>query len=149
MKRLSLRRAIVALAISAALPVMIGSSGCKKPKPVEDAAPPTTPAAEEDVVNIAPIEEPDASDGGDGEAGKKYGTGGSAVGNRIRACCGSIGAVLSNPLLKNTPEGQAAKGYLGQCYAAATAVDKNPNAPEVAQLRAMLAGKPFPGCGGF
>jgi hypothetical protein len=150
MNRHRTRHLVVGLSIALSVPLLLASSGCKKDKPVEDAAP-LPVATEPAVVEVAPLEELDAGDAGDGDAdaAKKYGTGGSAMGARIRGCCNAISGYLNNPLVKMSPEGAAAKGYLGQCYATASAVDKNPNAPEVAQLRATLAGKPIPGCGGF
>lgn len=147
MNRRSTSRIVVGLSLALSPLFLLGSTGCKKDKPVDDAALPAI--NEPDVVEVAPLEELDAGDAGDGDAdaAKKYGPAGA--GAKIRACCNSISAYLNNPLVKMSPEGAAAKGYLGQCYATASAVDKNPNAPEVAQLRATMAGKPIPGCGGF
>ena len=143
MNRRSTSRILVGLAIALTPMFLVGSTGCKKDKPVEDAAP-LLVSTEPDVVEVAPLEELDAGTDADADAAKKYGPAGAGAG--IRACCNNISAYLNNPLVKMSPEGAAAKGYLAQCFATASAVDKNPNAPEVAQLRATMAGKPIPGC---
>jgi len=126
-------------------------SKCKKDDPppvVVDAAPAPTPVETTPTVELQP-EIPDAGEP-DADAGKKPVTGAPYNANvaNIRRCCAAITTQAKG--LGASPEAATLLTVAAQCNAAAGALGSNPNAPELAMLKAALAGKNIPAvCAGL
>ena len=124
-------------------------SKCKKDVPPPyDAGPAPTPVETAPLVELVPeiidAGEPDAD-----AAPKKY-TGPAYNANvaRIRQCCNAITGQAKT--LGASPEAATLLTVAMQCNAAASALQTNPNAPELAMLKAALAGKNVPAlCSGL
>jgi hypothetical protein len=139
MKRSPAKRAAVFFTFALAFPLFV--MGCpKKQPPVVDAGEPPPPASSATVAELAPLTDDggdDASDGGDGEAGKKWtGTGYNANQMKIMACCGAMRAEARK--LGPSPEAFQLNAAAGQCDVFARQVGPAGNAPELNQLRQVL-----------
>jgi hypothetical protein len=126
-----------------------GCSGCKKPPPpAEDAAPP--PPVDAAPLELAPLDD-DAGDADTDayEAGPKWGTGGVGPNDnqrKILACCAAIQAQAAH--LQNGPEQFQLNNMAAACRTLAAQVGPGGNAPEFAQLRALLSTTKIPiSCG--
>ncbi len=125
-------------------------SKCKKEQPVVDAgpAPVPTPVETAPAVDLQPeIVDAGAPDA-DAAPPKYNGPAYNPNVARIRQCCAAIGAQAKT--LGASPEAATLAGAAAQCNAAAAALQTNPNAPEMAMLKAALAGKSIPAvCAGL
>ena len=126
-------------------------AGCpeKKPTPVIiDAGPPPVPV--DTTTTLTPMD--DTLDAGDGDANdgavKKLGPAVNPNVARLKQCCNAIGAQAKQNA--NSPEGQMMLTAATQCSTAAAGLGPNSTAPEMATIRAMLAGHTLPAvCNGL
>ena len=127
------------------VPTMI--LGCPK-KPVEVVDAGAVVAVEVDAAPtlLAPLDEVDAGlDSGPDAAAKKHtGTGLNTNQTRAKQCCTALRTQAK--ALGNSPEAQQLLGVAAMCDSVAVQVGPTAggNAPELAPLRAMLAGKTVP-----
>jgi hypothetical protein len=148
MTRRPVRRALFSLVFASAMPLVL--MGCpKKPPPAqEDAAPP--PPASTPVLNLAALDDDAGADAADANEAGKHWTGPGINPNqaKLRQCCAAIAAQAKQ--LGTSPEGFQLNAIAGQCYAFANQIGPAGNAPEFAQVRALLSGKTLPGsCAGM
>jgi hypothetical protein len=121
-------------------------SKCKeKPAPVDAAPVPveTASAIPTSIEAIPVLDDAGTPDADAGDAGKKP-TGPYVNPNvaRIRTCCNAIANQAK--ALGSSPEGATLLGLAGSCNGAAAALQSNPNAPELAMFKALMAGKSVP-----
>jgi hypothetical protein len=144
---LSFRRALFAVAIFSAVPLLVACP--KKDPPAPDAAPPP-PVAEPETgpVVLAPLEE-DAGADADADAAKKAtGPGISTNVARLRQCCGQLR--IQAKALGASPEAGMLLQGASQCDALASQAGPAGNAPELGILKTVLAGRNIPPvCQGF
>jgi hypothetical protein len=145
MTRSPVRRTLTFLAFSTVLPLLV--MGCPKKEPaVEDAgAPPPPPSSAPTVTELAPL----GDDGGPDadaapEAGKKASGGGGLNTNqlKIKECCNAMRAEAKS--MGSSPEAFQVNALAAQCDAFAVQVGPAGNAPELAQLRAILKSVKLP-----
>jgi hypothetical protein len=146
MMRPHLRRTFTFLAFSTVFPLLV--MGCPKKEPaVEDAgAPPPPPSSAPTVTELAPLSDdggPDAADAAP-EAGKKPSGGGGLNTNqlKIKECCTAMRAQAKS--LGSSPEAFQINALAAQCDQFVTQVGPAGNAPELAQLRAILKSVKLP-----
>ncbi|HEY8042092.1 MAG TPA: hypothetical protein VIF15_19950 [Polyangiaceae bacterium] len=140
MTRSPVRRTLLFLAMTVGMPVLV--MGCpKKPVPVEDAAPPPEPP---EAAVLAPLTDDGGDDGeAEAEAGKKWtGPGVNPNQQKISACCNAMRAQAKT--LGASPEAFQLQAAAAQCDVFAKQVGPGGNAPELAQLRAMLKSVKLP-----
>lgn len=138
------RRALFAVAVSSALPLLVACP--KKDPPVVMEAAPPPPVEEAGPTVLTPIEELDAGQPDADAAPKKY-TGPAVNPNtaRIKQCCNALRAESKKQ--GNPPEIAAA---IGSCDQIAAAAGTTGNAPELGALKALMAGRTLPAvCAGF
>jgi hypothetical protein len=136
-----MKRSTAGRALSAALVASILSLsllGCpKKPAPEQpDAAP--APVEDAGTLAITTSDDDAAVDAGPDAAKKYTGPGMNPNEARVERCCAHL-----RQLIAAVPGGAAApemKAAVAQCESVRAQVKANPNAPEIAQLRAL------PGC---
>jgi hypothetical protein len=144
MKRSPIRHAVVFLAFTTSVPVLV--MGCpKKEAAVEEAGPPPPPAAP-DVTELAPLTD-DAGPTIDAapEAGGKKPSGGGGYNTnqlKIKECCNAMRAQAKQ--LGSSPEGFQINALAAQCDLFAVQVGPQGNAPELNQLRQILKSVKLP-----
>ncbi len=143
---LSTRRALFAVAIFSAMPLLVACP--KKETPVADAAPPP-PEPETGTVVLAPLEEDAGLDAADAaEAAKKAGVAVPTYVARLRQCCGQLRTQAK--ALGASPEAGFLLSGAAQCDVLANQAAPGANAPELGILRTALAGRNIPPiCAGF
>ena len=142
MSRSPSRRALYTLALATAMPIFVLGCPKKQPPPPEDAGV-APPPSDTGPLLLAPLDDDagDAGDGGDADAGKKWtGPGMSSNEAKVRACCARLRSQFALLPNQTSPEVMQLKTFATQCDAIAAQVHTNPNAPELAALKA------FPGC---
>src|SRR3954471_18169315 len=87
---LSSRRALFAVAIFSAMPLLVACP--KKDPPAADAAPPPPPEPEASTLVLAPLDEDSGADAADAADAAKKATGPGVPTNvaRLRQCCGQL-----------------------------------------------------------
>lgn len=143
---LSSRRALFAVAIFSAMPLLVACP--KKDPPAPDAAPPPAPEPEASTLVLAPLEEDAGADADAADAAKKAtGPGVSTNVARLRQCCGQLRTQAR--ALGASPEGSMLLQGATQCDVLAGQAGAG-NAPELGILKAALAGRNIPPvCQGF
>src|SRR3954451_20858313 len=145
---LSSRRALFALAMFSAMPLLVACP--KKDPPAADAAPPPPPEPEASTLVLAPLEEDAGADAdADADAGKKA-TGPGVPTNvaRLRQCCGQLRTQAK--ALGASPEAGMLLQGAAQCDVLASQAGPGANAPELGILKTALAGRNIPPiCQGF
>lgn len=121
--------------------------GCpKKPVAEVDAGAPAAVEIDAAPTLLAPLDEDAGWDAGVDAAVKKTGSGSGLNTNQTRAkqCCNALRGQAK--ALGNSPEAQQLLGVAAMCDGVALQVGptKGGNAPELAPLRALLAGKNVP-----
>ncbi len=145
-RRSTLRRALLSLAVTSALPLLL--LGCpKKPPPAEpDSGPPPTASSSGPTI-VAPLDQ-DAGEEDAAEAAAPHAHGG---GNpnvvRVKQCCTALRKEGKD--LGSSPEGNILIGFAAQCDTLATQ-GIGGNAPEFAAFRQLLKGHTLPAaCSGL
>jgi hypothetical protein len=143
-RRLSARRAVMMLAFTGLLPVIL--VGCpKKPPPPAAEVPDTAPAPEVDSgpTVITPLDEEDAGDDADAGPPKKHYGGQPSNGNAaaIKQCCAAMRAQAKS--LGTSPEANQLVSAAQICDTFAIAATSG-NAPEFAMVRNALKGHQLP-----
>lgn len=144
-RRLTFRRALLTLALTSVVPIMVAA--CKKPPPaVVDAGPPPEVPDAAPVV-LAALDEDAAADAADAnETAPHHATGPGLNTNQARAkqCCNALRSQAK--ALGASPEANMLIGFAAQCDALAVQVGPTSTgqAPELAPLRALLKGKSMP-----
>jgi hypothetical protein len=136
MTRSPLRRAISFAAFALFIPAAL--IGCpKKAAPVEDAGAAPPPASTPEVTELAPLVE-EAGPDADAEAGpRKWGGGGFNSNQlKVKECCNAMRAQAKQ--MGQSPEAFQITTLAAQCDAVAVQIGPAGNAPEFAQLRAIL-----------
>lgn len=114
--------------------------GCpKKAPPVVDAEAPPPPASTPSVTELAPLADDGGPDADAAETGpKKAGGGGGLNSNqlKIKECCNAMRTQAK--AMGNSPEAFQITSMAGMCDNFVAQVGPQGNAPEFAQLRAML-----------
>ena len=145
---LSSRRALFAVAIFSAMPLLVACP--KKDPPAPDAAPPPPPEPEASTLILAPLEDDAGADAdADADAAKKAtGPGVSTNVARLRQCCGQLR--IQAKALGASPEAGMLLQGAAQCDVLAAQAGPGANAPELGILRTALAGRNIPPvCQGF
>ena len=144
---LSSRRALFAVAIFSAVPLLVACP--KKDPPPPDAAPPPAAEPETGTVVLAPLEEDAGLDAADAaEASKKLGPGVPTNVARLRQCCGQLRTQAK--ALGASPEAGMLLAGAAQCDSLAAQAGPGANAPELGILKTALAGRNIPPiCAGF
>ncbi len=147
-RRISARRAVLMLAFTGVLPLLM--LGCpKKPPPPPD-VPDTAPAeVDSGPTVITPLDEDDAGDAAEAEAPKKHYGGSPANGNAaaIKQCCSAMRAQAKT--LGTSPEANQILSVAQLCDTFAMAATSG-NAPEFAVIRNALKGHQLPtACAGI
>jgi len=103
-----------------------------------DAEAPPPPASTPSVTELAPLTDDGGPDADAAEAGPKRSGGGGYNGNqlKIKECCNAMRAQAK--AMGNSPEAFQITSVAGMCDNLVTQVGPQGNAPEFAQLRAML-----------
>jgi hypothetical protein len=144
---LSPRRAVFALAIFSAVPLLTACP--KKDPPPIDAAPPPPPP--EDVqTQLLPMEPEDAGMmDADADAKPVYkGPGVNTNVARLKQCCNALGAEAKR--MGSSPEAGMFTAAAAQCNAIAAQVGPSGTAPEMGVIRNLLSGRTIPAaCAGF
>jgi hypothetical protein len=138
MTRSPVRRALSFLAFTTSVPMLV--MGCPKKQPaVVDAEAPPPPASTPSVTELAPLTDDGGSDADAAETGpKKWGGGGyNSNQTKIKECCNAMRA-QANAMGKGSPEAFQVNALAAQCDVFVTQVGSQGNAPEFAQLRAIL-----------
>ena len=143
---LSSRRALFAVAIFSAVPLLVACP--KKDPPAPDAAPPAA-EPETGTVVLAPLEEDAGLDAADAaEASKKLGPGVPTNVARLRQCCGQLRTQAK--ALGASPEAGMLLAGAAQCDSLAAQAGPGASAPELGILKTALAGRNIPPiCAGF
>jgi hypothetical protein len=142
---MTFRRTLSFIAVVVSFPAAL--MGCpKKPAPVvEDAAPVAPPASTPEVTELAPLVE---EAGVDADAAPKKWTGGGGGTNanqvKIKQCCNALRN--QSKTMGNSPE---LNTMAMTCDAIAAQVGPAGNAPEFAQLRAILKSVQLPAACNF
>jgi hypothetical protein len=137
------RSAFVITALAGFPLALINVGGCgNKAKPTVDAAPPDpTPAPTPTALVEQPVEDAGAPDADAGPI-KKGGVGENPTVTKLKRCCGALKAEASKNA--TSPEGAAFMSAAATCTTLASQVGPGGNAPELAPLRAALAGRTIP-----
>lgn len=137
-------RTFAALCCIFGVPMILGCP--KKPVEVVDAGAPVAVEIDAAPTLLAPLDEDAGFDAGPDAAVKKPGGGTGLNTNQTRAkqCCNALRAQAK--ALGNSPEAAQLVGIASMCDGVALQVGptKGGSAPELAPLRAMLAGKTVP-----
>ncbi len=143
---LSSRKALFAVAIFSAMPLLVACP--KKDPPAPDAAPPP-PEPDSATVVLAPLEEDAGLDAADAaDAFKKLGPGVPTNVARLRQCCGQLR--IQAKALGASPEAGMLLAAAAQCDVVALQAGSGTSAPELGPLKAALAGRNIPPvCQGF
>jgi hypothetical protein len=144
--RLSPRRAVLAMFVFCAMPLLVACP--KKDPPPPDAAPPPPPDPDTGATVLVPLEE-DAGADADADA-KKVFTGKPVNTNvaRLKQCCNALSAEAKR--LGASPEAGMFTNAAAQCTVIANGVGPNGNAPELGTIKTLLAGRTIPAvCAGF
>ena len=143
---LSSRKALFAVAIFSAMPLLVACP--KKDPPAPDAAPPP-PEPDSATVVLAPLEEDAGLDAADAaDAFKKLGPGVPTNVARLRQCCGQLR--IQAKALGASPEAGMLLAGAAQCDALAAQAGPGASAPELGILKTALAGRNIPPvCQGF
>lgn len=144
MNRPSPFRTFFALSCIFGVPMILGCP--KKPVEVVDSGAPVAVEIDAAPTLLAPLDEDAGWDAGPDAAVKKPG-GGNGLNtnqNRAKQCCNALRSQAK--ALGNSPEAQQLLGVAAMCDGIAVQVGptKGGNAPELAPLRALLAGKTVP-----
>jgi len=137
MTRSPVRRALSFLAFTTSVPMLV--MGCpKKQAEVVDAEPPP-PATTPTVTELAPLTDDGGPDADAAEAGPKKWSGGGYNSNqmKIKECCNAMRA-QAKAMGTGSPEAFQVNAMAAQCDVLVTQVGSQGNAPEFAQLRAIL-----------
>jgi hypothetical protein len=138
------RRALFAVAVLSAVPLLVACPKKETPVVIEAGPPPVVEEAGPTV--IAPLEELDAGVDADAAPPKKF-TGPAVNPNtaRIKQCCNALRAESKKQ--GNPPEFGA---VIGSCDQMAAAAGTTGNAPELGALKGLMAGRTMPAvCAGF
>lgn len=142
------RRALFALAVFSALPLLTACPKKETPQPPEAAAPP--PEVDSGPTVLEPMEEDAGEDAGeDADAGKKL-TGKPVNTNvaRLKQCCNQLS--IQAKAMPNTPEGGLFQQAAAQCSTMASSLAPGASAPEMGAIKTILAGRNIPAvCAGF
>lgn len=144
---LSSRRALFAVAIFSAVPLLVACP--KKDPPAPDAAPPPPPEVEASAtVVLTPLEEDAGADADAADAAKKATSPGVSTNvARLRQCCGQLR--IQARALGASPEAGMLSAAAQQCDGLAGQAGGG-NAPELGLLKTLLAGRNIPPvCQGF
>jgi hypothetical protein len=146
---LSSRRALFAVAVFSAMPLLVACPTKKEP-PAPDAAPPPPPEPAASTLVLAPLDD-DAGAGTDADAdAAKKATGPGVPTNvaRLRQCCNQLR--IQARAIPGSPEGAMLLSGATQCDALAAQAGPGTNAPELGILKTALAGRTIPPvCQGF
>jgi hypothetical protein len=145
---LSSRRALFAVAIFSAMPLLVACP--KKEPPAPDAAPPPPPQPEASTLVLTPIEDDAGADADAGVDAAKKATGPGVPTNvaRLRQCCNQLR--IQARAIPGSPEGAMLLSGAAQCDALAAQAGPGVNAPELGILKTALAGRTIPPvCQGF
>lgn len=137
------RSALVITALAGFPLALLHVGGCgNKAKPTVDAAPPDpTPTPTPSALVEQPVEDAGAPDADAGPA-KKLAPGENPTVTKLKRCCGALKAEASKNA--TSPEGAALMSAATTCSTLAAQVGPSGNAPELAPLRAALAGRTIP-----
>jgi hypothetical protein len=147
---LSLRRALVSLALCSLPGVLLGCPKKKEVPAVVDAAPPPPPVEDAAPAALVLMEEDSGLDAGDAADAKPKYTGPAVHGNvlRLKQCCSALNAEAKR--MGASPEAGMFAAAATQCNTLASQVGPTGTAPELGVLRGLLAGRNIPAiCGGF
>ncbi len=137
-------RAIGFVLISSAFPLLV--LGCPKDKPVADAAPAPTPTPTPTETALAPLVEDSGPEDTGVDTGKKPTGGGGLSANqlRVKQCCTAIRA--QGKSMGTAPEAANFTNAAAMCDQLVSAVGPSTSGqvPELAPVKAMLAGKTLP-----
>jgi hypothetical protein len=144
---LSSRRALFAVAIFSAMPLLVA---CPKKEVPAEAAPPPPPEPEAGTLVLAPLDEDASADAADAADAAKKATGPGVPTNvaRLRQCCGQLR--IQAKALGASPEAGMLLQGAAQCDVLASQAGPGANAPELGILKTALAGRNIPPvCQGF
>jgi len=136
----SVSGAIMVVAATTGVPVLLIGCPKKAPPVVEDAGAASPPAATPEVTELAPLIEDGGADADAAGAAKRWTGGGGGGSNanqlKVKACCNAMRDQAKK--VGNSPEAFQVTAIAAQCDAVAVQIGPQGNAPEFNQLRQIL-----------